>query len=192
MTALAFIDTETTGLSPTAHEVWEFAAVLANHDGDTLTVTDTIHLDITVSLRTSEPGALRIGGYYARRDGSRLPGARLCSPEMAAPEIARATADRHIVAANPAFDVAFLEQLLRRHDQGPAWSYHLIDVSPLVAGYLAARGCDDNVNVAPYRSRELATALGVDVSDDDRHTALGDARWVLRQYATVYGLEVIE
>lgn len=212
MTALGFVDVETSGLDPHRHHVWEFAAVLADHDpaDATLTVTDEIHLDIPL-LATADAAALRIGGYYRRRTAAgRLTGAggeevaRL-DPRPAADRIARALADRHLVGANPAFDATFLDRLLRDHGQAPAWSHHLIDVSPLVAGYLQGVGQAQhaagvtrerhdeliNTGVPPYRSTELAEAIDVTVAADERHTALGDAWWALRQYATVYGLEVV-
>jgi hypothetical protein len=37
----------------------------------------------------------------------------------------------------------------------------------------------------PWNSDDLSAALGVTVSDEDRHTALGDAKWAMRIYNAV-------
>lgn len=209
ITQLIALDTETTGLDPARHEMWEFAALLADHDTDahTLTITDRIHYDLLVTLEGADGTALRIGGYYERRDhNGRLPWATTPTDEAGAERIAYALAGRHIIGANPAFDVAFIDRYLRARGHAPAHLHHLIDVSPLVAGYLQGVGqaqhdagktaCrhDDliDIGVPPYRSGDLADAIGVTVDAEDRHTAPGDAFWALDQYAAVYGLEVID
>jgi len=43
----------------------------------------------------------------------------------------------------------------------------------------------------PWRSDDLLGAVGVTVPEVERHTALGDARWAMRAYAAVYGLELV-
>lgn len=190
MTAIriAAIDCETTGLSPAVHEVWEFAAILAEHDTGRIVISDTVHFDIPVSLKTADSTALRIGGYYSRREQGMLRRTDRTSisrppPHAAAERIALALADRHIVAANPTFDVTFLDRLLRRHDQAGAWHHRLIDVEALAAGHLHQ----------PIRSlSDTCTALGIDRDPDLKHTALGDADAALRVYATVYQTAVVE
>ena len=39
----------------------------------------------------------------------------------------------------------------------------------------------------PWKSDDLSAALGITVSEDERHTALGDARWAMRIYDAVMG-----
>ena len=39
----------------------------------------------------------------------------------------------------------------------------------------------------PWKSDDLSAALGIKVSDEDRHTALGDARWARAIYDAVTG-----
>jgi hypothetical protein len=209
MTALAFIDTETTGLDPERHEMWEFAAILADHHDGQLVVTDTVHLDLPVTrLHTAEPMALQIGGYYSRRDArtGRMQQTSTPTAPAGAQQIASTLAGRHLVSANPSFDAAFIRAFLTANGQAPCWPHHLIDVTPLVAGYIqgvaqaqhdakktAARHDDvTNLAVPPYRSRDLADAIDVTIDDTARHTAVGDARWALDQYATVYALQVID
>ena len=81
----------------------------------------------------------------------------------------------------------------------PSWHYHLIDVEALAVGYLAGRGWpldhwgDPGGETArmfdprnlPWKSDDLSAALGIRITDDDRHTALGDARWARAIYDAV-------
>jgi hypothetical protein len=65
------------------------------------------------------------------------------------------------------------------------WHYHLIDVEALIAGRLAI--------APPWKSDDLSRAIGVEPpSDQDRHTAIGDARWVKQMYEAVYTLDAQE
>lgn len=45
-----------------------------------------------------------------------------------------------------------------------------------------------SVTIPPWRSDDLSRTCGVEPpSDDERHTALGDARWALRWYDAMTG-----
>ena len=72
-----------------------------------------------------------------------------------------------------------------RHLDRPAaaWHYQPIDIKPLAAGWLAARGVSWE-GVYPSTS-QIADILGVPRPEDTRHTALGDARWVRDVYDTI-------
>ena len=83
----------------------------------------------------------------------------------------------------------------------PSWHYHLIDTEALAVGYLhginshghssvtCAENCiDDNMLPGlPWKSDDLSAALGITVSEEDRHTALGDAKWARAIYDAVTG-----
>lgn len=79
----------------------------------------------------------------------------------------------------PSFDDAFLKRFMLANGQARStWHYHLIDVETLIAGKLGIR--------PPWKSDELSKAIGVEPpNDDERHTAIGDARWVKRMYEAV-------
>lgn len=162
MVALAFLDLETTGLDPRRHQLYEVGLVV--EDG---TQVAEHRWWVPVDLARADPDALRISNYYGR-----LP-AEVDNPAQVAVEVARATAGAHLVGAVPSFDAAFLAPFLRAHHQCPAWHYHLVDVEALAAGRLGM--------APPWRSDELAEALGVG-TPEDRHTALGDARWARAVY----------
>lgn len=197
---LVFIDTETTGLHDRA-EAWEIAmihpAAQLWADDDPLTAGYYYtKFFVDVDLATAEPKALAVGGFYDRHPVGRwLSGMdkqsfrptphtiSFASPARAAREVAQWTHGRHLVGVNPAFDAAVLTRLLHAHGLTPAWHYQLIDVPNLALGWLAAQGQEVPV---PWKSNELAAACGVPAPEgEDRHTALGDARWAQRWYYAV-------
>lgn len=199
MTHLAFVDTETTGLDPDRHQVWEVGLILRDDVG-----FDTEYLwQLPVDEGAADPAALTVGDYYTRRwhDASSddftdqalggqasyhgLRTAHIVPADLMgdwAHIFAELTHGAHLVGAVPAFDDAFLRRLLRTNGACPGWHYHLIDVEALAAGQLGRYG-----GRPPWRSNDLSQAVGVNPDDYDRHTALGDARWARAIYNTVLG-----
>jgi DNA polymerase III epsilon subunit-like protein len=171
---VVFLDLETTGLDASRHELYEVGLIEA--DG-------TEHVWwVKPNLETADPTALRIGRYYERRPSKHTPA------EKVAQEFAKLTAGRHLVGAVPSFDAGFLDPFLRRHGQAPSWHYHLVDVEALAAGFLAG-GPEGQREIArpPWDSSKLTAALGIVTADEDKHTALGDARWAKAIYEVVMG-----
>ncbi len=168
MTALAFIDTETTGLDPEVHQVYEIGLLLEpDPPGPALEYRWWLPVD----LGAASPDALRISRYYQRHPGT------LDDPADVADQLAGLTAGAHLVGAVPSFDAAFLDRFLRAHGRSPAWHYHLVDVEALAAGHLH--------QAPPWSSHELSRAVGVDPADYERHSAIGDARWARDIYRAV-------
>lgn len=186
MTTLAFVDTETTGLDPARHEVWEVGLILRSEDG-----IETEHVwQLPVDLGRADARALTIGRYYDRAEPW-FPKGLKRRPDEVTQEFARLTHGAHLVGAVPSFDDAFLKRLLRANGECPGWHYHLIDVEALAAGRLATLGdsSPDAASLAqpPWNSTLLSGAVGVNPDDFDRHTALGDARWAKAIYDAVMG-----
>jgi oligoribonuclease (3'-5' exoribonuclease) len=188
--SVVFVDTETTGLDPEHHEVWDIA--LIEEDG----TEHEWHLR-PHSLHDADETALRLTRFYERVEEAGVREETIeegypkrartvqrprfwtrASAHQIAGEIATLTAGQHIVGAVPSFDARFLAKLLRSEGLAPAWHYHLIDVETLIAGRLGLR--------PPLNSEDLSRAIGVEPQLFDRHTALGDARWVRAQYEAVY------
>jgi hypothetical protein len=168
---LAFVDTETTGLDPDVHEIWEVALII---DGQERT------WQLPVDLGRADAVALRIGHFHERRYD--IP---LTPLGEFAERFAELTRGYHLVGAVPSFDDERLRKLLRANGACPEWHYHLIDVEALAVGFLAARGREVDL---PWRSDDLSVACGVAPPlAADRHTALGDARWVKRWYEAIVG-----
>lgn len=140
-----YLDIETTGLDPDVHQVWELAYAVGD---DAISVGRLEH-----DLRFADPAALRIGRYWDRRDPLMRAGDRF---EFDAHE---ALSGATLVAANPAFDTAFL---YRRWNTMP-WHYRLLDIEVYA---MPALGLD-----TPKGLAFIADQLGVEAPD---HTAAGD------------------
>jgi len=185
---IAFVDTETDGLHPGC-KPWEIAVIRREPDG---TETEW-HTFVEIDLSTADPFGLRVGRFYDRHPlGRRISGdndlpqpyrENILALHHAAMTVAQLTHGAHIVGAVPSYDTGVLDRLLRAHGLIPAWHYHLIDVANLAVGYLAAKGIPVTL---PYKSDDLVLALGLDPTpEDERHTALGDARWTMRMFDAV-------
>ena len=179
MVDLAFVDTETLGLHPDA-PIWEFAAIRRSPNGMGWT-EDALHFFIHHDPQPWEHTLAEqfAADYHARYDESEA-----FRPSAAARAIAVFLHGTNLVICNPAFDDPRLAALLRRNDFEPSWHYHPDDISSLAKGYLAARG---ELPAQPWKSEQLSTALGVDPARYERHTAMGDARWVRDQWDIVMG-----
>jgi DNA polymerase-3 subunit epsilon len=162
---LVFLDTETTGLDPQRHEIWELA--YAVDDGD-------IHGGVVYhSLRSADPTALRLNGYHDRVYPQKF-------SEMQALEegLRKALDGATVVGANPAFDTAFLRA---RWGVTP-WHHRLWDIEAYAAGVLGLDKLAGNAGVA-----DLLRDRGFDIPKPD-HSAAAD---VAATRASFYALRQI-
>ena len=184
MTPLCFIDTETTGVHPD-RRVWEVAMIRRDNVGQRELVLQVDDID----LSGADPFGLKVGGFYERAHGyGDSGGARAIPEDGVAWYVEQWTRGAHLVGVVPNFDADCLDKMLRRHRMIPAWHYHLIDVEAMAVGWLNARVAAGETFAKeaftpPWKSDDLSRDCGVEPpSDDDRHTALGDARWAMRWY----------
>ena len=195
MTApLVFMDTETTGLS-IADDIWEFAAIRREPDGN----ETEFHIFIEHSRSKCErlPTEFRDDHYSRYLDHLAYTRKQAC--ELIASVFRNG--EPHVVGAVPNFDTERIVRMV--HEHYPAWKlgwhYHLIDVENLAVGYLFAR-YEANKRIyrelmpagpasiaLPWDSDELSKQIGVDPSQFERHTAMGDARWARAIYDAVTG-----
>lgn len=199
MSGVCFLDTETTGLDPDRHPIWEVA--LITPDGRE-------HVwQFPVDEVEADPFALDIGHWWDRRWSTENDVPELNALYDAHNEKSRRKAIKpsqewcryfrnlvgtsHLCGAVPSFDEERLRRLLLAKGVRPRWHYHLIDVEPLAAGWLRARADHEEEKreaaQPPWDSERLSVHVGVDPKQFDRHTALGDARWAKAIYEAVMG-----
>jgi DNA polymerase III epsilon subunit-like protein len=205
------IDTETTSLRPD-RRAWEIGLIervpvtVKHPDGpDTYETEDREHVwlidEEDLDLANADLFSLKIGRFYERHPQMQTPrenrGVR--GEAAAMEEVEHLTRGAHLIGAVVNFDADVLSARMRAHGICPSWHYHLICVENLAVGALAASaalGKSPAGSVAeeirelitpPWKSDDLSAALGVTVSEEDRHTALGDARFAMRVYDAVMG-----
>jgi hypothetical protein len=203
MTRIVFCDTETTSLRPD-RRAWDIGLIArepGKPDVEHYWFIDERDLD----LGNADPMALKIGRFYERHPHYRLDrestGTDTESEYDALRLVEAITRGAHLVGAVPNFDADVLSARMRANGICPSWHYHLIDIEALAVGYMhgvnshghssttcAVNCIDDNMLPGlPWKSDELSEALGITVSEEDRHTALGDARWARAIYDAVTG-----
>lgn len=155
-----FFDTETTGLDPETHGIWEIGAVRYDWENRMEELSFMVRVDKTnASLE-----ALDISGFHDRyQESMALP------IDLAIERLLDFSRDAVIFGLNPSFDVSFLRATARRENLqfDPEWYYSIIDVKSYASGALG---------LSPMTpSHELAQKLGVSVDPTVRHSALGDS-----------------
>lgn len=203
--ALVFLDTETTGLHHDRRP-WEIALIRREPNGE----MTALHVFVSdVDLSSAELMGLNVGHFYDNHPTFRTdfprqlpagdeqlqigPVAWLATEAKAAVLVERMTRGATIVGNNPGFDVEVLAAMFRRHKLCPAWHYHPIDVVSQALGFLSVlnlKAIGDLLApelvedlTPPLRSDKLSRLCGVEPPEgEERHTAIGDARWVQRWY----------
>lgn len=172
---IAFVDTETLGLDADKHAIWEVGLVLYDHADRTVVAEHLWQIALTAEqLTNGDPIGMEIGGFDQRYDMTTA-----SVPARFLAEFIALTQGAHLAGAVVSFDEERLRRMALAHGQKPGWHYHIIDVEAMALGALAAHG---EVFPLPWKSDPLSERFGVQVSEDDRHTALGDARWAMRLF----------
>jgi DNA polymerase III epsilon subunit-like protein len=212
MTKLVFIDTETLGLDPERHELWE-VAMIVREDG---TDTEWVWQFEVRHLGDADPIALRINRYHERAwpDGFTiddydcrviqektniyLPWDQMTEEDKYtidsykmrawAQHFVKLTYDAHFFGIVPSFDEERLHTLVRNNNQTPMWHYQVHDVEDMAWAYLRATHPDVEFGL-PLSGKKLLSTLDLDYNSYDRHTALGDARMARDVYDKVMSKE---
>lgn len=216
MTRLCFIDTETTSLRPD-RRAWDIAIIArepGTPDVEHYWLIDERELDLgnadPMALKIGRFSE-RHPQYRLDREST---GTDTESEYDALRLIEAITRGAHLVGAVVSFDAEVLAARMRANGICPSWHYHLIDVEALAVGFLNGRRSRQNEIVdgyplenegrevpglvrwnspgpwdvpLPWKSDDLSAMLDVAVAEDERHTALGDARWAMRIYDAVMG-----
>lgn len=177
-----FLDTETLGLDRMA-PIWEFAAIRMEDDG---TESAREHFQIRhnpsfwlAKLQAEAPWFAK--DYTERYDGD----AAVWEWEAARKVRDIVQGGALIAGSNPGFDMERLLILMQRNGIGvPGWHYHPHDIPSMATGWLAARGL---LIPRPWKSNALSSAVGINPSAFERHTAMGDVEWTLDLYTAMVG-----
>lgn len=177
---VVFIDTETTGLHPLEHEIWEIATIEWNSEVKKWEPWQTfVRYE---HLSTADPVALQIGRFEERYNPDKA-----MSMAWALRNLRSIVRGKHLVGAIPSFDEERLRHAGYAHNVDLENHYHLIDIEAMVIGFLVAKKFTRPTFPLPWKSDAVSHALmGRDQPKEWKHTALGDAAWVLRQFGTIF------
>jgi DNA polymerase III epsilon subunit-like protein len=184
---IVFVDIESTSLRHD-RRAWEIAVIVrrpGQPDHEQSWFVDHGDLD----LGNADPASLRFGRFYDRhphyaggnRDYETREVLVLASLEML-------TRGAILMGSNPSFDAETLAARMRAHGICPSWHYHIEDVPTLAKGWLHGTG---KPLPESGKSDAISLACGVDAAKYDRHTALGDCRWVRDLYDFVTGARAV-
>ncbi|MFB7763533.1 hypothetical protein [Streptomyces xiamenensis] len=191
------VDTETLGLDPTIHPIWEIAASTPDRVEYLWQIRPTEE-----QLAHADPIALEINRYHERMqvppwalavDMLHPDGPSPIDPCEIDAILRRILNKARLLGSNPDFDARFIQARL-----GDAvWYHRHKDVPTLAEGFLygqahtlstralSARTTSPyatvHAQIASHSSYAISAALGVaPPSEGEAHTALGDVRWIRR------------
>ena len=176
MTAICFVDTETTSLDPHTRVAWDVGLIRREEDGSEKRTQFFVELTNREFI-AADSTSLEIGNYDERYDPLEA-----ISKRAAAALIAEYTDDAVLAAATPDFDALGLANILEAAGLQPKWHYKLLDVTTFASGVLLAKGVWTEDTLWPSSLGECVEELQVEVSDSARHTALGDAELHMAVY----------
>jgi DNA polymerase III alpha subunit (gram-positive type) len=172
---LAFIDTETTGLSPDRHEIIEFACVIVRQvaregRGPILELVEEFELKIKPEhIELADEAALRINGY------NEADWIFAVDAKNAYEHIAKKIAGCNMVSHNITFDHSFLMKGFEKHGVENTLHFHKIDTISMAFARLY-----DYPNVDKFSLRALSELFKVE--NAKAHTALADTRTLFQIY----------
>lgn len=165
-TVRLYVDTETTGLDPSVHEVIEASVVVetvdpkAPHLPGPYTVWSRKF--IPKNLSVADPVALKVNGYSAEAWAEAVPF------EETAAGLASLLTSGVWVGHNPQFDVRFLSEAFKRAGVKVSLGHHFIDTVTLAYTKWGIPGDTTSLSLDPLR-----TMLGIPRAES--HTSSKDA-----------------
>ncbi len=184
---LVFLDCETTGVHR-GYRAWEIAMIRREPAGSESAITIFVAVE-DLDLPHASAEGLAIGGFDTRHPefGAPLGPGEIHVSEREAAHLVRKWTDRALVfGVNPSYDTVCLDGLLARHGIASTWYYAPQDICAMGYGYVLKGNPDP-----PRSSEALSRACGVaPPAPEERHTAMGDARWVRRWYDQLHQRQV--
>lgn len=179
---LAFIDCETTALRPD-RRAWEIAVIVRDPGVEDVAYRWFVDID-DLDLGNADPFALKIGRFHERHPEMRSPvefGDDWAAEEVALWKVEALIRGATVVGIQVDFDTATLDARMRANGICPSWSHRIVDARAVAAGALRLP--------PPWKPEEIYGSFGVFCPEEDRHTALGDARLARDLYDAVFGRE---
>lgn len=183
---VAFVDTETAGLHPDKHPIWEIGVIV---DGEEYVWQQQMFGGGKRWKEWVDPWVVenmpRIIDEYDP--------AKALTLRSSVNQFVELVRGRHVVGCNPRFDMERIHRTWRafhQDDWGEPWKYRLVDVEALMFGYLRGdlgdfAGADP---VFPWNPKDLAVQCGVDpTAFEPKHSALADARFARACFEAVMG-----
>lgn len=157
----AFIDTETTGLNLSRHEIIEIGCVLTTPD---LEVIEEFELKVKPQrIEDADPVSLKVNHYNPEKWAGALP----LSEAMKI--FSEKVKDAIMVGHNVAFDAGFLESAFHKVGMENTLHYHRLDTVSVAWAKLHREP-----DLEHFSLRELCLRFGI--KHEDVHRALPDAR----------------
>ena len=186
---IAVIDTETTGLSPSRHEVIEIGLILFEQEwkGDKWHINVKEEWEAKLkpeNIATADPVSLTINGYsekawenaMSQKEGLRELESKITLVEESAKGNTEMKKVNHVILMghNLAFDFAFLNEAFRRAGVNHVLNRVNIDTTSFARAVLRKEG--------PMRFSLQALTEHFGIKNDKAHTALSDCRATLELY----------
>lgn len=172
---LAFIDLETTGLSPKQHEIIEIGCIIADQEGGeegtpTVMFREEFNLRVLpVHIETAQSIALTINGYSPERWHDAI------SLREALEIVRDKTRGCIMVGQNVTFDWNFLSTAFEQEGVACLMDYHRLDTMSMAFAKL-----QDNPSVQSFSLRALAAHFGIE--QKNAHHALDDIQVTFEVY----------
>jgi oligoribonuclease (3'-5' exoribonuclease) len=198
LTRIAFIDTETTGLDPAVHEIFDLAIKIFRVErSDELTgpyllyhLEDEIHWWIEpLNLGRANQRALELNHYWARSRQIQLglsPGEKygptwvqLHARRSMVQSLVRSLQGCFLAGCNPGFDAAMLEAFVRGADAAPTWHHRKVDVESIAMSELKLPH--------PPGLNELLQRMHGGGAEPQSHTAMGDLNHTIAAFFWLMG-----
>jgi DNA polymerase III alpha subunit (gram-positive type) len=174
-----YTDVETLGLESQIHDTFEVGMHKVFPDGR----EEDLLLWLPAEIKNAQPDALRINRFYERQEE--------CYKKYGvegkdgAWKIARFSSGCMLAGCRIHFDEDMIRAYLLKYDLKPAWGIYTMDVTVFAAGALGLTG--------RFSAKRVAELLKVEMpSDDERHTAMGDARLAKRIHQAALKLQSLE
>lgn len=164
---VVYTDTESLGLEATLHDVFEIGMNKVYPDGR----EEELLIWLPAELKNAQPDALRINKFYERQeDCYKKYGVK---GDEGAWKIAKFSSGCVLAGCRIHFDEDMIKAFMAKYGLKPAWEVYTTDVTVFAAGALGLKG--------RFSAKRVAELLGVTMpSDEERHTAMGDAKLAKR------------